>query len=156
MLRAVEKKSWRRHPTKQQLYSNLPPIMKTIQIRRTRHAGHSWRSTDVLNRNVLLWTPSHLRTSVGRPSRTYIQQLCAATGYRLDDFAGAMDNRDGCWKRIRDIRARRTTWWWVFCPFFVPSVSSINLVLGYIIYVLAADLQLVLQIEYKKIRLRHV
>ena len=28
------------------LYSHLPPITKTIQIRRTRHAGHCWRSKD--------------------------------------------------------------------------------------------------------------
>ena len=33
MLRAVLNKSWRRHPTKQQLYSHLPPIIKTIQVK---------------------------------------------------------------------------------------------------------------------------
>ena len=30
MLRAILKKSWRQHPTKQQLYGHLPPITKTI------------------------------------------------------------------------------------------------------------------------------
>ena len=44
MLRAILNKSWRQHPIKQQLYGHLPPISKTIQIRRTRHAGHCWRS----------------------------------------------------------------------------------------------------------------
>ena len=29
--------SWRQHPTKQDLYANLPPITKTIQVRRSRH-----------------------------------------------------------------------------------------------------------------------
>ena len=38
--RAVLNKSWRQHRTKQQLYGHLPPIMKTIKVRRTRHAGH--------------------------------------------------------------------------------------------------------------------
>ena len=38
--------SWRQHPTRHQLYGHLPPIMKTIQVRRTRHAGHCWRSRD--------------------------------------------------------------------------------------------------------------
>ena len=33
MLRAILNKSWRQHPTKQQLYSHLPSIMKTIKIR---------------------------------------------------------------------------------------------------------------------------
>ena len=44
MLRAILSKSWRQHPTKHQLYGHLPPITKTIQVRRTRHAGHCWRS----------------------------------------------------------------------------------------------------------------
>ena len=39
MLRAILNRSWRQHLTKQQLYGHLPPITKTIQIRRTRHAG---------------------------------------------------------------------------------------------------------------------
>ena len=43
MLRAILNKSWRQHPTSHQLYGHLPPITKTIQVRRTRHAGHCWR-----------------------------------------------------------------------------------------------------------------
>ena len=39
MLRAILNKSWRQHPTKQQLYSHLPPITKTIKIRQTRHTA---------------------------------------------------------------------------------------------------------------------
>ena len=57
MLRAILNKSWRQHPTRHQLYGHLPPITKTIQVRRTRHAGHCWRSRDELIRDVLLWTP---------------------------------------------------------------------------------------------------
>ena len=48
MLRAILNKSWRQHPTKQQLYCYLPPVMKSIKIRRTRHAGHCWRRRDEL------------------------------------------------------------------------------------------------------------
>ena len=57
MLRAVLNKSWRQHPTRHQLYGHLPPITKTIQVRRTRHAGHCWRSKEELISDVLLWTP---------------------------------------------------------------------------------------------------
>ena len=39
-MRAILNKSWRQHPTRHQLYGHLPPITKTIQVRRTRHAGH--------------------------------------------------------------------------------------------------------------------
>ena len=34
MLRAILNKSWRQHPTRHQLYGHLPPITKTIQVRR--------------------------------------------------------------------------------------------------------------------------
>ena len=73
MLPAILNKSWRQHPTRHQLYGHLPPITKTIQVRRTRHAGHCWRFRDELIRDVLLWTPTHGRAKAGRPARTYIQ-----------------------------------------------------------------------------------
>ena len=57
MLRAILNKSWRQHPTRRQLYGHLPPITKTIQVRRARHAGHCWRSKDELVSDVLLWAP---------------------------------------------------------------------------------------------------
>ena len=57
MLWAILNKSWRQHLTKQQLSSHLPPIMKNIEIKWTRHAGHCWRSRDKLISDVLLWTP---------------------------------------------------------------------------------------------------
>ena len=46
-------------PTKQQMYGHLPPIMKTIQVRRTIHAGYSWRSRVELISDLLQWSPSH-------------------------------------------------------------------------------------------------
>ena len=95
MLRAVLNKSWRQHPTKQQLYGHLPPITKTIQVRRSRHVGHCWRNTDELISDIPLWTPSHRRTKVRRPARTYTQQLWADRGVCLEDLPGVMDNRDG-------------------------------------------------------------
>ena len=69
MLRAILNKSWRQYPTKHQLYGHLPPITKTIQARRTKHAGHYWRSRDELISDVLPWTPT--RANSGRPARTY-------------------------------------------------------------------------------------
>ena len=113
MLRAILNRSWRQHPTKQQLYGHLPPITKTIQIRRTRHAGHCWRSRDELISDVLLWTPSHGRAKGGRPARTYIQQLCEDTGCSPEDLPEAMNDRERWRERVRDIRTDGTTrWWW--------------------------------------------
>ena len=94
MLWAILNKSWKQHPTKHRLYGHLPPISKTAQIRRTRHVGHWWRSKDKLKRDILLWSPSNGRASVGRPIKTFLQQLSTDTGCRLEDQLEAMDDRD--------------------------------------------------------------
>ena len=113
MLRAVLNKSWRQHPTRLQLYGHLPPITKTIQVRRTRHAGHCWRSKYELISDVLLWTPAHGCARVGRPARTYIQQLCEDTGCNPEDLPEAMNDREKWRETVRDIRAGGATWWWM-------------------------------------------
>ena len=84
----------------------------TIQVRWTRHAGHSWRSRDELIRDVLLWTPTYGRAKAGRPARTYIQQLCEDTGCSPEDLPEAMNDREKWQERVRDIHAGGTTWWW--------------------------------------------
>ena len=112
MLRAILNKSWRQHPTRHQLYGHLPPITITIQGRRTRHAGHCWRSRDELIRDVLLWTPTHGRAKAGRPARTYIQQLCEDTKCCPEDLPRAMNDREEWRERVGDIRATNATWWW--------------------------------------------
>ena len=70
-LQAILNKSWWEHPTRHQLYGHLPPIMKTIQVRPTRHAGHCWRSRDELISDVLLWTP-HIWPSKSRTTSSNI------------------------------------------------------------------------------------
>ena len=108
MLRVILNKSWRQHHTKQQLYGHVPPITKTIQIRRTRHAGHRWRSRDKLIRDVLLWTPSHGQAKDDQPESTYsssvlIRDVALKTG-RKQSMRGRGGERESqgypCW------------WWW--------------------------------------------
>ena len=93
MLRAIWNKSWWQHPKKHQLYGHLPPVMKTIQVRQARHAGHCWRSRDQLISDVLLWTPAYGQAKAGRPAQTYIQQLCEDTGCSPEDLPETMNDR---------------------------------------------------------------
>ena len=88
-----------------------PPVTKTIKIRRTRHAGHCWRSRVELISDILQWTPSQGRAKAGRPVRTYIQQLWADTGCSPEELPKAMDDREGWRERVRNIRADSVTWW---------------------------------------------
>ena len=135
MLRAVLNKSWRQHPTRLQLYGHLPPITKTIQVRRTRHAGHCWRSKDELISDVLLWTPTYGCARVGRPARTYIQQLCEDTGCNPEDLPEAMNDREKWRERVKDIRAGGATWWWwwwmVYQPLMAYLMPKLNLFINY-------------------------
>ena len=103
MLRAILNRSWQQHPTRHQPYDHRPPITKIIQARRTRHAGHCWRSKDELISDVLLWTPTYGRAKVGRPARTYIQQLYEDTGCSPKDLPEAMNEREKWRERVSGI-----------------------------------------------------
>ena len=111
MLRAILNKSWRQQPTKQQVFGLFPPLTKTIQVRRTRHLEHSWRSRDELISDIVLWTLSRGWAKTGRPAKTYIQRLCADIGCSLEDLPGAMDDRNGRRERVRETRAGGATRW---------------------------------------------
>ena len=100
--------SWRQHTTKQQLYGYLQLIWKTIQIRRARLDGHSWRSKSELISDVLVWTASHGRARVERPARTYLWQPCTNTECHKEYLQIAMDNRDEGRERIREVRSNES------------------------------------------------
>ena len=89
MLRAILSNPWRQHPTKMELCGHLPPITKTIKVRRTTHAGHFWRSKDELTSDILLWTPLHGQAKAGRPARTYI-------------YDSSVPIKDVAWKTSRE------------------------------------------------------
>ena len=123
MLRAILNKSWRQNPSRHQLYGHLPHITKTILARRTRHAGHYWRSKNELVSDVLLRTPAYGQSKAGRPARTYIQQLCEDTGCNPEDLPEATNDWETWRERVRDICACCTTWWW-WWPFIMIDVFA--------------------------------
>ena len=110
MLWAILNKSWRYYLTKQQLYGHLPPITKTIKIRRTRHMGHCWRSRDEFISDVLLWTPSHGRDK-GKMSNSSLH-TAALCWCSPEDLPKAMDDREAWRERVRNICTDSATWWW--------------------------------------------
>ena len=91
--------------------------------------------------NVLLWTPTHGCASVGRPARTYIQQLCEDTGCNPEDLPEAMSDREKWRETVRDIRAGGATWWWwwwecKYAPIFAShkrKVHAFNLAVCFVL-----------------------
>ena len=94
MLHAVLNKSWKQHPTKQQLYDHLPPISLTIQGRWARHAEHCWRSMEKLISDVLPWTPTHGHTCVGQIVKAYIHFINVDTEYCLKELPRVIGTDD--------------------------------------------------------------
>ena len=84
---------------------------------------------------MLSWTPSHGRAKIGRPARTYIQQLCANTGCSPENLPETIDDREGWRERVRDIHADGTPWrWW---PFSWNKTSTKNDVCKHIFLIFA-------------------
>ena len=128
MLCAVLNKSKEQHPTKQQLYSYLPPISQAIQIRQPRYSGYCWKSRDRFTSNTLQWTPTHGHTSFGWPEIIYMNQLCMDTRYRVEVLPSTIANRCGWEERIKGFHAADATcslWYWLNI-FLVIQLSKSN------------------------------
>ena len=133
MLWAVLNKSWRQHPIKQQLFDHLPPILQTIQIRQTKHAGHCWKNKDELISDVLLWTPSHGWAGVERPARIYLQWLSTGTGCSMEDLLRAMNAIDKWQEKVREIHASSMPWWLYI--YIIHAHSNIYIYIYIYIYI---------------------
>ena len=98
-LRVVFNISWKLYFTNKKLYGNIPTLSKTIRERRTRFAGHCFRSENEIISGVLMWMPAHGFTKRGRPKRNYIKQLTDDTGLTVEEAKTAMKDRN-IWKKI--------------------------------------------------------
>ena len=106
LLRTALNISWKKHPTKKRIYSHLSPISTSIRERRLKLAGHLWRNKQELASDVLFWDPKQGKRSIGRPHRTYIDQLVDDTDLALEDIPKAMDDRKIWQERIKQVRVR--------------------------------------------------
>ena len=111
MLQAILNKSWKQHFTKQQLMATYHPSQRPSKL----DEQDMWDTSGGAS-NVVLWTPLHGCASVGRPARTYLQQLCMDTGCSLEDLPEAMGDRRMASER--EIYAYSMTWWWLYFMIF--------------------------------------
>ena len=92
LLMRVQSLSWKKHPNKEQIYGNLPPISQLVKKRRVQFAGHCFRASGEMVSSLILWKPR----SNGRRGHklTYPDVLAKDTGIRLEDLGEAMGNRE--------------------------------------------------------------
>ena len=89
---------WGDHIKLRELHGRLPRVADLVRQRCARFAGHCWRrrqdgvATQPIA-DVMLWQPPSGR-SVGRPRTTFVDVLCADTGYTKDELPRAMADRD--------------------------------------------------------------
>ena len=76
MLCAVLSKSWKQRPTKQQLYSHLPSISQTVQVKQIRHPEYCCRSKDQLISDIFLWTLTEVCQSWPTSKDLHTSALC--------------------------------------------------------------------------------
>jgi hypothetical protein len=92
LLMRVKNISWKRHPTKQQIYNKLPPVSQIIRRRRVQFAGHCFRASNEMASKFVLWKPK----SIGRKGckLTYPDVIASDTGIDLNDLGKAMGDRN--------------------------------------------------------------
>ena len=106
MQQAILKKSWKQRPTKQQVYSHLPPIPKTNQIRQTRHARHCWKSKDKLI-SMFSDGPLHNDMQVLADQQKLIHN--SSIWIQDIDLPKAMKDRGKCQESVKEIYVSRAT-----------------------------------------------
>ena len=97
LLMRVKNLSWRRHPTLQTIYGDLPRVSQVVRSRRVQFAGHCFRATNEIVSPLILWKPR----PIGRKSRklTYPDVIARDSGIRFEDLAVAMQDRN-TWRDI--------------------------------------------------------
>ena len=97
LLMRVKNLSWKRHPTKIEIYGDLPSVSSIVRSKRAQFAGHCFRATSEIISSLVLWKPK----SVGRRSRklSFPDTFRKDTNLNEQDLKTAMLDRE-CWKNI--------------------------------------------------------
>ena len=89
LLMRIKNISWKRHPTKQQIYNDLPQVSQIIKKRRVQFAGHCYRASNEMASNFVLWKPNSTRRRKSC-KLTYPDVISRDTGIDFNDLGNAM------------------------------------------------------------------
>ena len=91
LLMRIKNISWKQHPTKQQIYNNLPQVSKIIKRRLLQFAGYCLRASKEMASNFVLWKPNSTGNSC---NLTYPDVISRDTGIDFNDLGSAMGDRE--------------------------------------------------------------
>ena len=89
--------SWKKHPTLNQIYGDLPPISSVLAQRRARFAGHCMRAKNQIISSILPWRLQ--QSNRGRRPLTYLDVIARDIGLEVGDVRTAMLDR-AVWRDI--------------------------------------------------------
>ena len=93
ILRVVLNISEKQHSTKNEFYSNIPPVSSTVRDRRLTFAGYCFTSKRELASGLVLWQPLHSFRTLGRPSKTFVDKLAGDMDYQTWDLKNLTNDR---------------------------------------------------------------
>ena len=109
MLRAILNKSWKQHPTKQQLFGHLLPVSKKTSKLDEQDTQNTAGEERMNIQVTFSYGPLHTEEQV---LDNDLQQLCSDTGCSLEDLLEVMNDRDEWREKVWEIRSSGMTWWW--------------------------------------------
>ena len=101
LLMWVKNLSWKRHPTKIEIYGDLPSVFSIVRSKRAQFARHCFRATSEIISSLVLWKPK----SVGRRSRilSFPDTLKRDANQNDKDLKTAMLDRECCRNIVKSI-----------------------------------------------------
>ena len=91
LLMRVQNISWKSHPTKKQIYGDLPSISSILKARRVQFAGHCFRAENEIISSLLLWTPTNQTRS---RKLSYPDVIARDIGIDRNDLGTVMLDRE--------------------------------------------------------------
>ena len=91
LLMRVRNMNWRDHPSKEQIYGDLPKVSEVVRARRLNFAAHCARRLNEPVSRLVFWNPTQGTRSQGRPRLTYPKLLTQDAGIHQDDLLNLKD-----------------------------------------------------------------
>ena len=100
LLMKAKNLSWKKHPTRQRIYGDLPPISTTVAQRRARFAGHCMRASDQVISSILPWREP-LTNKRGRRPLTFLDIVARDAELDVHEMRTVMLDR-AVWRHVVD------------------------------------------------------